>query len=144
MSSLGSILQWDYSSACHIYLECVHLMGTETIDVSLYPRHQLHYLGYSRCLRRGFPGCSAVKKSTCQCKRFRFDLWIREIPWRRECQPTPVFLSGKSHEQRSLSGYSPWGCKGVRHNWASRQQRCLRNTCIKLHGQCGTVSSPKN
>ena len=26
-------------------------------------------------------------------------------------QPTPIFLPGKSHEQRSLAGYSPWGCK---------------------------------
>ena len=28
-----------------------------------------------------------------------------------ECQPTPVFLPGESHEQRSLVGYSLWGCK---------------------------------
>ena len=32
-----------------------------------------------------------------------------EIPWRREWQPTPVFLPGESHEQRSLVSYSPWG-----------------------------------
>ena len=30
---------------------------------------------------------------------------------RRKWQPTPVFLAGKSHGQRSLAGYSPWGCK---------------------------------
>ena len=30
-----------------------------------------------------------------------------KIPWRREWQPTPVFLPGESHEQRSLGGYSP-------------------------------------
>jgi len=34
------------------------------------------------------------------------------IPGRKEWQPTPVFLPGKSHGQRSLTGYSPWGCKG--------------------------------
>ena len=28
-----------------------------------------------------------------------------------EKQPTPVFLPGESHAQRSLVGYSPWGCK---------------------------------
>ena len=33
------------------------------------------------------------------------------IPWRRKWQPTPVFLSAKSHGQRSLADYSPWGCK---------------------------------
>ena len=33
------------------------------------------------------------------------------FPWRRECQPTLVFLLGWSHGQRSLAGYSPWCCK---------------------------------
>ena len=34
---------------------------------------------------------------------------MRKIPWRGKWQPTPVFLPGKSHGQRSLAGYSPWG-----------------------------------
>ena len=32
----------------------------------------------------------------------------QEIPWRRKCQPTPVFLPGKFHGQRSLVGCGPW------------------------------------
>ena len=36
---------------------------------------------------------------------------VGKIPWRRKWQPTPVFLPGISHGQRSLAGYSPWGCK---------------------------------
>ena len=36
---------------------------------------------------------------------------VGKIPWRRAWQPTPVFLPGKSHRQRSLAGYSPWGGK---------------------------------
>ena len=35
----------------------------------------------------------------------------QEIPWRRAWQTTPVFLTGESHGQRSLAGYSPQGCK---------------------------------
>ena len=35
----------------------------------------------------------------------------QEDPWRRKWQPTPVFLPGESHGQRSLVGYSPWGHK---------------------------------
>ena len=31
--------------------------------------------------------------------------------WRRKWQPTPVFLLRESHGQRSLAGYSSWGCK---------------------------------
>ena len=37
--------------------------------------------------------------------------WVGKIPWRRKWQPTPVFLPGKSHGQRSLEGCSPWGQK---------------------------------
>ena len=44
-------------------------------------------------------------------RRPRFDPWVGKIPWRREWQPTPVFLLGESHEQRNLVGYSPWNCK---------------------------------
>ena len=40
-----------------------------------------------------------------------FNPWVRKIPWRRKWQPTPVFLPGESHGQRSLVGYSLWDCK---------------------------------
>ena len=70
----------------------------------------------------GFPGGTCGKKDirdtgsicVCQCRRYkrcRFDPWIRKIPWSRKWQPTLVFLPGKLHGQRSLLGYSPWGCK---------------------------------
>ena len=37
--------------------------------------------------------------------------WVRKIPWKRTWQPTPVFLPGESHGQRSLAGYSPYDHK---------------------------------
>ena len=37
--------------------------------------------------------------------------WVGKIPWRRAWQPTPVFMPGESHGQRSLVGYTPWGYK---------------------------------
>ena len=37
--------------------------------------------------------------------------WVMKIPWRKKWQPTPVFLPGKSHGERSMVGYSPWGHK---------------------------------
>ena len=43
--------------------------------------------------------------------RPRFDPWVGKIPWRRKWKSTPVLLPGKSHGQRSLVGYSPWGPK---------------------------------
>ena len=43
------------------------------------------------------------------------ETWVRslvgKIPWKREWQPTPVFLLGEVHGQRSLVGYSPWDHK---------------------------------
>ena len=56
------------------------------------------------------------KESLWQCRRHGFNPWVRKIPWRRKWQPTPVFLPGESHGQRSLVGYSSWGCR-VRHCW---------------------------
>ena len=61
------------------------------------------------------------KESACQCRRYKrcqFDPWVGKIPWRRKWQPTPVFLPGESHGQRSLVGYSPWGHR-VRHDWVT-------------------------
>ena len=74
-----------------------------------------------------FPGCLVVKKkkkkkkatSKCwRCRRHRFNPWVGKIPWRRNWQPTAVFLLGKSHRWRSLVGYSPWGRRVGLSNWA--------------------------
>ena len=42
----------------------------------------------------------------------------REDRLDRKWQPNPVFLSGESHGQRNLAGYSPWGCKII-HDWVA-------------------------
>ena len=58
------------------------------------------------------PRWQSGKESTCQCrrhKRYGFNPRIGKIPWRRKWQPTPMFLPGKFHGQKSLAGYSPWG-----------------------------------
>ena len=64
----------------------------------------------------GFPGGSVVKKK--KKKKILLPVqgtWVwplsQEIPLEKEMQPTPAFLPGESHVQRSLAGYSPWGCK---------------------------------
>ena len=46
-----------------------------------------------------------------QGMRLRFDPWVGKVPCRRERQPTPVLLPGRSHGWRSQAGYSPWGHK---------------------------------
>ena len=59
----------------------------------------------------GFPGGIGGKESICQCKRLRFNPWVRKITWWRKWQPTLVFLPGESLGQRNLEGYRPWGHK---------------------------------
>ena len=51
------------------------------------------------------------KESTCQWRKLRFDPRFGKICWRRKWQPTPIFLPGKSHGQRTLVCYSSWGRK---------------------------------
>ena len=61
-----------------------------------------------------FPDHASDKELACQCgrhKRQGFDRWAGKTPWRRVWQPTPVFWLMKSHGQKSLAGYSPWGRK---------------------------------
>ena len=61
-----------------------------------------------------YRGGTSGKEPASQCRRCKslgFDPWVGKIPWRRAWQLTAVFLSGESHGQRSLGGYSPWGCK---------------------------------
>ena len=59
------------------------------------------------------------------------------IPWRRARQPTPVFLPAKSHGQRSLVGYSPWG---------SKESESTEQTCTEIESEvsqsCPTLCEP--
>ena len=61
--------------------------------------------------RKGLPRWLSGKESTCQWRRRGTDSWVGKISWRGKWQPTPLFLPGKTHRQRSLAGYSPWGHK---------------------------------
>ena len=59
--------------------------------------------------------------------------WSKICNWRRRWQPTPIFLPGKSHGQRSLVGYSPWSYRGLymtewwsRHKIGNKQILCVQ------------------
>ena len=62
----------------------------------------------------------------------RFDLWVRKIPWRKEWQPTPAFLPGEVHGQRSLAGYSPWCCKESDMTEELTHYLVLSNLAVRL------------
>jgi len=67
---------------------------------------------------RGLPWCLSSKESTCNAGDVSLVPRSGRSSGGRKWQPTPVFLLGKSHEQRSLAGYSPWNCKRVGHSLA--------------------------
>ena len=59
-----------------------------------------------------------------------WETWVRDlgtipglgkIPWRRAWQPTPDSCLKNPHEQRSLTGYNPWGCR-VGYNWGTKHK----------------------
>ena len=57
----------------------------------------------------GFPGGPMIKNPPSNAEdRCGLDPWDRKIPWKRKWQPTPVFLPGKFHLQRSMGGYNQW------------------------------------
>ena len=82
--------------------------NTELLHIAHFNRNYIFQL------ELGFPGGSSGKELTCQCKRRKrcgFHPWVGKIPWRKAWQSTLVLLPGRSHGQRSLVGYSPWGLK---------------------------------
>ena len=83
-----------------------------------------------------FPGGTGGKVPACQCRRRKtcgFDPRVRKIPWKKAWQPTPIFLPGESHGQRSLEVYGPWGCKSL-DTTEEIQHTCMhaQNNYIKL------------
>ena len=67
----------------------------------------------------GFLHGDNSKESACQCRRRKrqgLDPWVGKIPWRRERQPTPVFLPEEFHGQRSFGGQS-MRLQRVKHDW---------------------------
>ena len=61
-------------------------------------------------IKFGLPSGSDGKESACNAGDLG-SIPDQEDPLRRKWQPTPVFLPGKSHGERSLVDYSLWGCK---------------------------------
>ena len=68
--------------------------------------------------RMGFPGGSDRKESSCNIRDLGSIPWVGKISWRREWQPTPVFLPGEVHGQRSPR--QSMGSQRAWHDWATK------------------------
>ena len=77
---------------------------------------------------------SSTWLSSLQCRGPGFDPWVRKILWRRERQPTPVFLPGGSHGQRILVVYSPWGHeRSDTPEWLTHNRNTFHKTLCHAH-----------
>ena len=75
-------------------------------------------------------GGSVVKNMPVNAGRIlKFAPWVGKFPWRRKWQPTPVFLPGKSHCQRSLGATVPWGRKRVGLDLATKTTTVKKTKC---------------
>ena len=80
------------------------------------------------------PGGARGKEPTRQYRRLQkggFNPWVRKILWRRAQQPTPVFLPGESHGQRTLEGYSPQGHRDLNMSEVTQQQQ--QHICVHVY-----------
>ena len=92
-----------------------HKSSPTHLSLPAHPGHDESETARCQSQFLGFPGVASGKEPPCQCRRW-FDSWIGKIPWRRRWQPTPVFLFGESHGQRT-----PWqsmGSQTVGHSWS--------------------------
>ena len=92
------------------------------------------YIGNCRLVSWGLPRWHSGEEPVRQCRRHKrrgFDPWVRKIPWRKKWHPTSV-LPGESRGQRSLTCYSPWGCKESDTTEHTRTNACRGNG---LHGK---------
>ena len=104
--------RWFGKGKCHLWVPRGEEGGREGRGkVKLL---QVRALGFSLYRLARWLTCKSTRLPCRRHRRRGFNPWVRKIPWRRKWQPTPVFLLGKSHGQRSLVGYSPWGQK----SWA--------------------------
>ena len=119
LRSIESVMPSNHLIFCHPLFLPNH--SKSIIYLKCYVLSMVYHIWTFSLFLKGFPSWLSGKEFICQCRRCRrhkFYSRVRKIPWKRKWQPTLLFLPGKFRGQRSLAGYSPWGWKKVRNDWA--------------------------
>ena len=113
---LDSTCKWGHTAFVFLCLTSLNVMSSRSSVLShgadfLLSRGWIifHYM-FLYHIFVGSPSGAVAKNLSAApgaSRRHSFDPWIGKTPWRRKCQPVSVFLLGKSHNQRSLTGYNP-------------------------------------
>ena len=114
---------------CHVFSE--KQSTKKKSDWSVVIIHSSQHWGLSRQL--------SGRESFCQYRSRRFDPWVKEILWSRKWQSAPVFLPGKSHEQRRLAAYSPWAAKKSDMTWQPHHTSMPALGSCALHFGCSLL-----
>ena len=121
-------------------LPCVWAPWCEAVSVCSTQRDlPFPFVNYIWCGLKQYKGFPSGFLKCRTCRRLGFDPWVRKILWRRAWQPTPVFLPGESHWQRSLEGYSPWGQKS--QTWL--KQLSTHSVCPRAYCASGKATPVK-
>ena len=100
-----AILTWDLSllwGVPHLkpklndmQLKCISQGSPKrTNSISIYHVHTCIYIYTRKHMYTDFPASSFSEETSCECRGHGFHPWVGKIPWRRKCQPTPVFCLG--------------------------------------------------
>ena len=113
MESEGLLLSWTHGHACFAF-EFSRLYSGSILRFCFFWLSSNSVCKY-KCLR--------WLRICLQSRRPRFHPWVRKIPWKKEWLPTPVFLPGRFHGQKSLEGYSLWsGKESDMTEWGNHNQ----------------------
>ena len=129
-------------SACFLNLKCIIVIYRYILCLTYFAQITFRKLTYLAYYVSGFPDSTVVKYLPAkagdhlQCRRLGFNPWLEKIPCKRKWQSTQVFLPGKSHEQRSMVGYSPWGRKS-QCSLAMELHHCVSLLFVAFHSNFG-------
>ena len=123
------VSKWSFVILFFLKAISFWLGGLNCLNWNMYMH--THVYIYAPCIYICFWGDASGKEPAChyeRCKIGGFNPWVGKIPWRREWQPTLVFLLGKSHGQRRLVGYSPWGRRESDTNEVTEHTHTYKDT----------------